>query len=114
MIRVLTLAALALVLAPLGAAAEGSATGNAKVRLVSMKPLKVKGTGFLSREQITVRVTGRGTSIRKKVTATRTGGWVLAFAVPFERCNGLIVRATGSRGSRAGMKLPQPLCPPPL
>jgi hypothetical protein len=114
MIRVLTIAALALALVPAGAAVEGSATGTAKLRLMSMKPLKVKGTGFLPREQVSVRLTGRGTLIRKKVTATRTGGWVLAFAVPYERCNGLIVRATGSRGSRAGMKLPQPLCPPPL
>jgi hypothetical protein len=115
MTRVLTVAALVLALAPAGAAAEGSATGKAKLRLLSTAPLKVKGTGFLARERVTVRVTARGSVTRKRVVAGRTGGWIAGFSTAaFERCSVVVVTAIGSRGSRTGLKLPQPLCPPPL
>ncbi|HEU6444617.1 MAG TPA: hypothetical protein VFL61_06120 [Gaiellaceae bacterium] len=115
MARVLAIGALVLALVPAGAAAEQSAAGKAKLRVLSTAPLKVKGTGFHAHERVAVRVTGRGGVTRKRVSASSRGGWVLAFpGITYDRCNGLVVSAVGSRGSRTGLKLPQPLCPPPL
>ena len=114
--RIATLLVAFLVLAPAGAAAQESAAGKAKLRFMSASPLKVKGTGFVSGERVLVRVVrGKNGLTRKRATASRTGIWVLSFpGVAYERCSGLIVNAVGSQGSRAGLKLPQPLCPPPL
>jgi hypothetical protein len=113
--RLATLIVAFLVLVPVGAAAHGTAAGKAKLRVMSSSPLKVKGTGFASGERVLVRVRGKGTFMRKRATASRSGVWVLSFpGLVRERCSGLIVTAVGSQGSRAGMKLPQPLCPPPL
>lgn len=115
MTRVLAVAALALVLVPAGAAVEAGATGKAKLRLLDTAPLKVKGSGFRARERVVVRVTGRGGVARKRVAAGPAGAWVLTFpGIAYDRCNGLVVSAIGSRGTRVGLKLPQPLCPPPL
>jgi hypothetical protein len=114
--RIATLAAVALVLVPAGAAAEWAASGKPKLRVLSAAPLKVKGTGFVSHERVVVRLRGKGVSASKRTTATRAGSWTLSFpgVSQQDRCNVLIVTAAGNRGSRAGLKLPQPLCPPPL
>ena len=113
--RIATVIVAFLVLVPAGAAAQQAAAGKAKLRVMSAAPLKVKGTGFAPSERVLVGVRGRQGLTRKRVTAGRSGGWVLSFpGIGYERCSGLIVNAVGSRGSRAGVKLPQPLCPPPL
>ena len=113
--RIATLVVAFFVLVPVGAAAQETAAGKAKLRLMSPAPLKVKGTGFVSSERVLVRVRSKRGLTRKRVTATRSGAWVLTFpGILYERCAGLIVSAVGNQGSRAGMKLPQPLCPPPL
>lgn len=105
-----------LVLVPVGAAAQETAAGKAKLRLMSSAPLKVKGTGFVPGERVAVRVRGMQGGVRLKgTTASRSGAWVLSFpSITYERCSGLIVNAVGNQDSRAGIKLPQPLCPPPL
>jgi hypothetical protein len=113
--RIATLVVAFLVLVPAGAAAHETAAGKAKLRFMSSAPLKVKGTGFVSSERVVVRVTSRRTITRKRTTASRSGGWVMSFPeVRYERCAGLTVSAVGNQGSRAGLKMPQPLCPPPL
>ena len=113
--RIATLVVAFLVLVPVGAAAHNTATGKAKLRFMSHAPLKVKGTGFVSSERVLVRVRSKRGLTHKRVTATRSGAWVLTFpSIAYERCAGLTVSAVGNQGSRAGMKLPQPLCPPPL
>jgi hypothetical protein len=113
--RIATLVVAFLVLVPAGAAAHETAAGKAKLRFMSTAPLKVKGTGFVSGERVVVRVSSKRGVTRKRVTATRSGAWVLTFpAISYERCTGMTVSAVGNQGSRAGMKLPQPLCPPPL
>jgi hypothetical protein len=113
--RFATLIVAFLVLAPAGAAAQKSAAGKAKLRVMSSAPLKVKGMGFASGERVLVRIRGKAVITRKRATASRSGVWVLSFpGLAYERCSALIVTAVGNRGSRAGMKLPQPLCPPPL
>ena len=113
--RIATAIVAFLVLVPAGAAAHDTAAGKAKLRIMSSTPLKVKGTGFAPSERVLVRVRGREGLTRKRVTAGRSGAWVLGFpSVSYERCSGLIVSAVGSQGSHAGVKLPEPLCPPPL
>ena len=113
--RIATLVVAFFVLVPVGAAAQETAAGKAKLRLMSPAPLKVKGTGFVSSERVLVRVRSKRGLTRKRVTATRSGAWVLTFpGILYERCAGLTVSAVGNQGSSAGMKLPQPLCPPPL
>ncbi len=57
---------------------------------------------------------GLGGMTRKSVTAGRRGGWTATFRNrAYQPCGGLIVSALGNRGSRAGLKLPPALCPPP-
>jgi hypothetical protein len=110
-----TLAAIVLMVVPAGAAAGERASGKAKLRLLSSAPLKVKGTGFASGERVVVRLRSAATVTRRRTTAGRTGAWVLGFPRLYaDRCDVLVVSAVGNRGSRAGLKLPQPLCPPPL
>lgn len=113
--RLATLAAFALVIASGGATAAHSTAAQAKLRLISVAPLKVKGTGFVSSERVVVRLKGTGIVTRRRVTAGRTGSWVLGFSrLDADRCDVLIVSAVGNRGSRTALKLPQPFCPPPL
>lgn len=112
--RLASLAALTLVLGSVAAAAGASVSGSAKLRFVGTAPLKVKGTGFVPGERVVVRVKGMAGVSRKRTTAGRTGSWVLSFSRPADRCDVLVVTALGTRGSRAGLKQPQPLCPPPL
>ena len=115
--RLATLAVIALVVAAGGATAAHSTAGHAKLRLLSVAPLKVKGTGFASGERVVVRLKSAATVTvtRRRITAGRAGAWVLGFPrLGADRCDVLIVSALGNRGSRAALKMPQPLCPPPL
>jgi hypothetical protein len=49
----------------------------------------------------------------KRLRATSTGTFTANFvAVELDRCSGMLVVATGSRGSQARLKMPQPACPP--
>ena len=112
--RFATFAALAVVLVPVGSAADHTVAGHAKLRFLSMAPLKVKGTGFVPGERIVVGAKGTAGVSRKRTFAGGTGSWVLSLSRPADRCNAVVVTAVGSRGSRASLKQPQPLCPPPL
>ncbi len=60
-------------------------------------------------------VSDRNATRIRKVTASGRGSFTVTFAAgAYDRCAALVARATGARGSRALLKLPQPLCPPPL
>ncbi len=110
----LATALLLLALVPTGAAVDSAASGKAKLRLLNTSPVKVRGTGFSAGERVVVRVIGMAGITRKSATAGRRGGWTLTFPKnAYERCGSLFVSAVGSRGSRAGLKLPHPLCPLP-
>jgi hypothetical protein len=103
-----------LALIPAGAAVDTTAAGKARLRLVDPAPVTVRGTGFAAGESVSVSVRGLGGMTRKNVTAGRLGGWTVTFRNrAYQRCGGLIVSALGNRGSRAGLKLPPALCPPP-
>lgn len=101
-------------LAPASAAVGMAADGKAKLRLLDAAPVTVRGIGFAAGERVSVSVRGLGGMTRKSVTAGPRGGWTTTFRNrAFDRCDGLIVGAVGNRGSRAGLRLPPGLCPPP-
>ena len=104
-----------LALAPSGAAVDSTAAGKARLRLLDPAPVTVRGTGFAPGERVSVSVRGFGGTTRKNVTAGRLGGWPVTFRNrAYQRCGRLIVSALGNRGSRAGLRLPPTLCPPPF
>jgi hypothetical protein len=103
-----------LALAPVGTAVDTTTAGKARLRLLDSAPVIVRGTGFAAGESVSVSVRGLGAMTRKSVTAGRRGGWTATFRNrAYQRCSGLIVSALGNRGSRAGLRLPPALCPPP-
>jgi hypothetical protein len=111
-------AVLLLLVVPVAAFASASSFSSDRasrapsLRLVSKEPLVVRGRSFRPAERVRVVVRANRDRVRR-VTATRSGSFTASFGtVRFVRCIGLDVRATGSRGSIAVLKLPQPLCAP--
>lgn len=103
-----------LALVPAGTATDSITAGKARLRLLDSAPVTVRGIGFAAGERVVVSVTSTGGMTRKSVTAGPRGGWTTTFRNrAFDRCRGLIVGAVGNRGSRAGLRLPPGLCPPP-
>lgn len=87
----LTAAALALVLA------HGSS------------PLAVHGRGFHAREHVRVTIGARADT----VVATRDGTFVAPFpGFTISRCGAVLIRAVGSKGTTAALKIPRPACLP--
>ena len=117
-VRLLLLTSLAgLLLVPSGLAHgdRASPTDRATLRLASTAPLKLRGSGFVARERIRVVVSSGGDRKTQRLRADAAGRFVVAFAeVTVGRCDGLSAEALGSRGSRAAVRLPHPVCPPRL
>jgi hypothetical protein len=89
--------------------------GGAKLALVSMKPLTLRGTRFLAGEKVRLTVVAAGDRFVRRTTANSAGSFVQRFPdVTDDRCNRLLAVAIGSRGSRASIKPFQPACPVPL
>jgi hypothetical protein len=109
-----TLAAALLLLVPSGAAGASGDGGTAKVTLAKRAPLTVRGAGFVSGEQVRVRVhaTRRATKV---VTANASGAFAAGFpGLTYDRCLGMSATAVGNRGSHATLKTPDFFCPPSL
>jgi hypothetical protein len=88
---------------------KGTASNaRASLRLSSMRPVTVVGSGFKSGER--VRVSGVGA--RRTVFASRRGGFVLRMHHA-DRCASLTIVAVGSKGSRASLNYSQLLCVEP-
>jgi hypothetical protein len=107
--------ALAAGLALLGSSANGAgdATGKATLKLIRGAPVTVRGTHFEAGERVRLVASSEGQRTRR-VTASTAGAFVAQFPFAFDRCNGLIIQAIGSDGSRATLKQPELLCPPRL
>ncbi len=80
--------------------------------LRSADALVIRGSGFYAREN--VRVTVATTSSRVKVVRTSpTGTFTANFGATYvDPCSAFVVRAVGSRGDRALLKLPARQCIP--
>lgn len=114
MSRALALVVLLLTLVPAGAAADRAAAGKARLQIVGGPPLLLRGTQFVAGERVKITVTGERT-LSKSTVADGRGAFEVRFAVLFDRCSSsLRALARGARGSRAGAKMPQLMCPPRL
>ena len=87
------------------------ATPKPAVQLGSVAPLVVKGSGFRPREAILVTVTIGSRRRFAGPVARRDGTFVARFTVRITTCTNLLVRAHGSRGSRALLRA-RPACEP--
>jgi hypothetical protein len=106
---VLALAAV-VVLAPPAAA---SVQVRASIELVSNSPFVVAGTGFRPAEQVRLVAYRGAVRTTRTVSATRRGTFRVRLAASAGAgCAVVAVTATGSKGSRAALKI-MPLCPQP-
>jgi hypothetical protein len=107
--------ALAAGVALLGGIAIGAPDGTRKatLKMTSGTPVTIRGARFVPGERVRISVSDARTRTRR-VTANTAGVFVAEFPIAFDRCNGLIVSAVGSEGSRATLKRPELLCPPRL
>lgn len=111
MVKRLLLAIIVLVtaLAPAaGAVARSAATPT--LRLASVTPVTVRGTGFKRLEAIKVTAVGEDRSWTRRVRASTTGVFLASFPTIEDRCTVISLRAAGAYGSRAVRKLAQPGC----
>lgn len=115
MSRVLALVAgLLLTLVPASAAADQASAGKARLQIVSGSSLVLRGTQFVPGERVKISLLG-DLNRSKWAAADGRGTFVVRFRMSFDRCNSnLRIMARGDRGSRAGAKMPQLMCPPRL
>lgn len=100
---------LAAALAPAAALASSSPPG-ASIRLQSRTPLVVVGVRFRPHEHVTL-IAFALVPVRRRVVASRTGSFRLVLPrAPQGRCGTAQIRAVGSLGSVAAIKLPLPAC----
>lgn len=97
---------LGILAAALVAAAPAAASRTALV-LVSGRPLEVRGTGFVPRERVTVRVGAH----RLLVRASGSGRLLATFS-GVDRCSAGTIIAVGAHGDRAVLHLPPVMCAP--
>lgn len=76
--------------------AADTTAARATLKIVGVEPVTVTGRAFKSGERVRVSADGR----RKTVTAGARGGFKVIFPQA-SACNGLVVVARGSDGSRA-------------
>jgi hypothetical protein len=97
--------------AALGAPSTQSSARPA-LRVIDHRPFTVQGRHFRSAERVKVTLYKEQASVRtRRVTASKSG--VFNAALPdagINRCDAIMVRAVGSRGSTAQLKLPRPAC----
>jgi hypothetical protein len=108
----IALTVLAVLVAGVAVAQPGASRPKPRLSLLQRSPLKVRGAGFhrTERVRVTARVNG-GAPITRRVSARRTGRFVVTFADQASPgCGLLLVKATGSRGSRASMAVRSPEC----
>jgi hypothetical protein len=98
-------------------AAPGEPAANrAKLQMIDLQPLTVRGVGFVPSERVHVVAAARGGAYSKSKVANAAGVFSVKFAISAGVCRGYYsLRAFGSRGSRAFAitRLPQLDCMAP-
>jgi hypothetical protein len=108
--RLTALAAALLLASALSAAVSGASTFRPTLRLADQRPVVVFGQHFRPRERVRL-VPSNGPAV--SVQASRAGSFSVTLTRTFiARCGGFFIRATGTRGSLATLKLPRPACLP--
>jgi hypothetical protein len=93
--------------------AASTATG-ARLAVTDRAPFTVHGLGFAPRERVRVVVMATGDGSTKWATSGPAGGLVVRFpGVKLGSCPAYVVRAIGSKGSRATLRF-MPECPQPF
>ena len=94
--------------------ATASVQARPSIRIVSNSPFVVAGAGFRPGEQIRVLAHRGADRVGRTLTATQAGTFRARLAAfRGSACMIVSVNASGSRGSRAVLKI-IPLCPPPI
>jgi hypothetical protein len=94
-------------------ASSAATAGGARVRLTNASPATVRGTGFVPGERVRVTVDAR-TTVTRRVLAGPAGGFVARFqTVILSWCTAYVVRAVGSTGDTAIIRVRAPECPQP-
>jgi hypothetical protein len=93
------------------AASEGSAA-RPLLRVSDQTPFTVEGRHFLARERVTVTLYRNGRSVRtRRLMTSAAGAFRTALSETVDRCDRIMIRAAGARGSTAQLKLlPLPAC----
>jgi len=98
------------------AAAGPAAPAQARpaLRLATLSPVSVHGSGFGAHERVRVRLRVHDTvTATRSVRATRRGGFTVRFArVLIDRCSEFSVTAVGRSGRKATLARERPVCPP--
>ena len=104
--------ATALVVAALGAVAAQAAAPPPGLSIAASRPLTIRGLHFPARQWVRVTVASTSThTARRWVNAT--GSFTATFPnLTFGPCTGMQVRAVGTRGTVAWLKIPQRACMP--
>jgi hypothetical protein len=89
--------------------AWGATPRPAALKLTSIAPLVVKGSGFRPREAVLLTATIGNRRRFAGPFARADGTFVAHFTVRITSCTSLLVRAIGGRGSRATLKA-RPAC----
>lgn len=110
--RVLVVALFLLTLVPAAAVlAAGSRATAAALRVVHLRPLDVRGSGFRSGERVKVSFGSASVDIVRFVRASTGGAFAVSFGVvAMPRCEAYSVSAIGRAGTRATLRA-RPLCP---
>ncbi len=87
-----------------GTASAADTRVKPAVRLESMDPLVVTGTGFRAKEKVRVTVAVKRSTWRRNVVATRKGAFRAVIGLVQVGNCALSVRATGSKKSLATLK----------
>jgi hypothetical protein len=85
-------------------AIAAAVAGTARLQVMARAPFTVHGAGFAPGEHVTIvaQVVGRHVKV---VTAGLDGTFTVRFDVSLGVCPEYVVSATGSRGSRASLRL---------
>ena len=100
-------------LAALGSASSAQSSGRPALRVIDQRPFTVEGRHFRSRERVKVTLYKQQASVRtRRVTASGRGAFQAVLQQGgIDRCDAIFVRAVGTRGSNAVLKmLPRPAC----
>jgi hypothetical protein len=94
------------------ASAAAAAKTPPLLRVAARSPVTVVGSNFRPRERVVVRV-GTESALRRVVRATKSGTFVVRFAISSDPCSGgLFVTASGPASETASLKLNARMCPP--
>jgi hypothetical protein len=85
-------------------AVAAAVAGTARLQVTAQAPFTVHGVGFAAGERVNIVVRAAGRHV-KVVTASEDGTFTVRFDVSLGVCPAYTVSATGSRGSRALVRL---------